>query len=274
MYTSCSESASQKHNLEFKMNHGSNTDYDRQQQFSSHYSSYQPPSHHHFTSMQHSPHMVSSNYSTYFRIHSEPYVGNYHRYTNESQGSTQSLLRQLSQKERNFVNDRKNWYSDEKYNEVKAKLKAGDDAHERCDYGTEGWKHRSVQEDIRRQGGVGSCDVEGKDAYSWNALYVHHADFINEMKKDGFSFEDTFEYIGRHYYLKENAYNHAISKKYGFDKTGSSSIVNPNMKHQSREISRSTNYDDSQSSPGVPNYFPSFCTQQSRAFCENIGRNF
>lgn len=161
-----------------------------------------------------------------------------------SQDMTHSQFCKVSEKERNFANDRRNWNSDSDFDKIQEFLKKGDEAHKREEFKEEGENHRTVQEAIRKRGGVGSYDIDGKKAYSWNALYMHHSMFIDNMKTDGFSFDETFDYVNGRYYLKENAYNHAIKRGHDFDKIGRSSIVNPNMKKQGREIYRISDYDD------------------------------
>ncbi len=147
----------------------------------------------------------------------------------------------VSPLERNFINDRKNWHNDSDFINAQEKLKVGDEAHKNGEYDIEGLRHRQVQEDIKRMGGVGKYDEKGRKAYGWNCLYQHHDSFIKRMNKNGYSFDDAFYYndADRRYYLKEKAYKHADSNKYLFDRTGSTSIVNPNQKQQSREMGRS-----------------------------------
>lgn len=135
----------------------------------------------------------------------------------------------LSKLERDFANKKENFSNESTYEKIQKKIKLGDDAHKNGNYELEGTSHRQVQEEIRRNGGVGKYDKEGKMAYAWNSLFIHYEPLISTMNKDGFSFNDTFYFDHQtdRYYLTQKARDHADLCGYTYDDYGSTSLVKP-----------------------------------------------
>jgi hypothetical protein len=153
----------------------------------------------------------------------------------------------LTKMEINFVNNKNNFNTTKDHTDACTAMIKGNIAHENGNFREEGFEHRSVQENIKRMGGVGKYDSEAREVYGWNSLYIHHHNFIDGMAIDGYSFGDTFYYNGRgHYYLKQDALTYAQNQNMLYDKTGNTSIVAP---------SYSTNV-QSQKSTGSSNTTP------------------
>lgn len=137
----------------------------------------------------------------------------------------------VSKLEREYVNDRDNFKSDDEFIKIQEKLKDGDEAHKNKEYYKEGMYHRYVQEEIQKRGGIGVYDWEGKKAYGLNSLYIHHGSLIeNIINNDGFSFNDAFYYNNRdgRYYLTQKGHDFAVANNYSFFKSGVKSVMDPN----------------------------------------------
>lgn len=147
------------------------------------------------------------------------------------QGSAyHSIGGKLSRLEREFASKRENFASDSAYNDMQERIKLGDEAHKTGEYDIEGLKHRQVQENIKTMGGVGKYDMEGKEAFAWNSLYLHHDSFLKAMKKDGFTIDNTVYYDNKDkkYYLTQSARDHADLHHYDYRTFGNSSLVKLN----------------------------------------------
>lgn len=134
----------------------------------------------------------------------------------------------VSDIQREFVLNKTNWKDDEHQREWIKRMNEGDAFHEKKMYKDEGYAHRDVQEEILKMGGVGKYDPEGKKAYGWNSLHIHHGSFVDKITNvGGYSFDDAFYYIDGHYYLKPDALAYARRNNLTYFQTGNLSIVAP-----------------------------------------------
>ena len=139
----------------------------------------------------------------------------------------------LSKEEREYAENHDNFDNEESYEDTQQDIKEGDEYCRKKKYGKEGHSHRTVQDTIKnlkkKKNDYSRPTKESKNARNMNNLYIHSGGVLRYLERKGYTFNDSFEKVGRNYYLTLAAKKFLDSKQYPYESDGIASIINPNI---------------------------------------------